>query len=82
MAVEIRNQLAKDIGLKLPATLIFNYPNVEMLARHLATLVNPLPEARPAAESASSENAEARALIAAMSEAEAEALLLKKLEEL
>jgi acyl transferase domain-containing protein/acyl carrier protein len=82
MAVEIRNQLAKDIGLKLPATLIFNYPNVEMLARHLATLVKPLPEPRPAAESASSENAEARALIAAMSEAEAEALLLKKLEEL
>nr|AOG74797.1 polyketide synthase [Byssovorax cruenta] len=35
MALELRNALAARLGKALPATLVFNYPTVEALARHL-----------------------------------------------
>jgi acyl transferase domain-containing protein/acyl carrier protein len=35
-AVELRNQLAATTGIRLPATLIFDYPNSVLLAEHLA----------------------------------------------
>ncbi|MEU1313167.1 type I polyketide synthase, partial [Streptomyces cinnamoneus] len=53
-AVELRNKLTADTGLKLPTTLVFDYPNTTALARFLRTELlgsqaAALPEQRTAA---------------------------------
>jgi acyl transferase domain-containing protein/D-arabinose 1-dehydrogenase-like Zn-dependent alcohol dehydrogenase/acyl carrier protein/dTDP-4-dehydrorhamnose reductase len=44
-AVELRNRLVKDIGLKLPTTLIFDYPNTAALSEFILAGVED--ESRP-----------------------------------
>ena len=37
MAVDLKNRLEVSLGQSLSSTLVFNYPNIEVLANHLAT---------------------------------------------
>ncbi len=85
MAVEFRNVLTKALGLKkkLPATLIFDHPTVEAIARHLqrsGVLGSPAPSpARVVAPPAAAAPTE-RGALEQMDDAEVEALLNKRLE--
>ncbi|HEX6968079.1 MAG TPA: beta-ketoacyl synthase N-terminal-like domain-containing protein, partial [Micromonosporaceae bacterium] len=56
MAVELRNALGSVTGLRLPATLVFDYPNSQAVADHIlseldgqARSVRPVVSARPVA---------------------------------
>jgi len=75
MAVELRNALMRSIGKPLPATLLFDYPNLDALSTHLMrTLALEEGPATPAPAAP-----EAPAGIAALSDEEAEALLMQEL---
>ncbi|WP_437310875.1 SDR family NAD(P)-dependent oxidoreductase [Sorangium sp. So ce388] len=57
MTLELRDALGRELGRDLPASLAFDHPNVEALARHLARIVEAIPiplagDAAPAEERA------------------------------
>jgi SAM-dependent methyltransferase len=84
MAVELRTLLGADLGLtdSLPATLIFDYPSIEDIARYLQGVALPA-EGAKTAPAASVVKATAGATeIEALSDEEVEALLLQKLGDL
>ncbi len=87
MAVEFRNALVKGLGVTLPATLALDYPTLDALCDHLLGQISP---AEPPADTATG-NTELTAdaepggdaeLIAALSEADAESMLLRELQNL
>lgn len=85
MAVQLRNLLSKGVGLErpLPASLMFDYPTIEALAANLLERIVPAaaasePHNVPAASAATPAVLGTDA-VAAMSEAEIEALLLDRL---
>ncbi|MEU6770351.1 type I polyketide synthase [Streptomyces sp. NPDC046759] len=45
-SVELCNRLASSTGLRLPSTLVFNYPTPRELGRHLCGLLRPQPAPR------------------------------------
>jgi acyl transferase domain-containing protein/SAM-dependent methyltransferase/acyl carrier protein len=86
MAVQLRNLLESGLGLghSLPATLMFDYPTIASISAFLldcASCENPSAAVSPAVEERQSEAASDRAReIGALSDDEAEALLLERLE--
>jgi acyl transferase domain-containing protein/NADPH:quinone reductase-like Zn-dependent oxidoreductase len=82
MAVELRNTLARSLGQALQATLLFDYPTLDALADHLSRTLALEPDAqagRPTSRPRS--GSPATSGLAELSDQEAEALLLKELEE-
>ncbi|MFZ4790605.1 MAG: type I polyketide synthase [Candidatus Competibacteraceae bacterium] len=73
LALELRTRLGAATGGKLPATLLFNYPSITALTGHLLDEVLDLADA-PVAARSTAEDA-LRAEIAALSEADLEALI-------
>ncbi|CAK0745421.1 Malonyl CoA-acyl carrier protein transacylase (modular protein) [Gammaproteobacteria bacterium] len=76
MTVELGRRLQAAVGQSLRFTLVFDYPTLEALTDYLTTDVLKL---APAAEEMTPVDNTARVEIAEMSDAEAEALLLQKL---
>nr|WP_246258507.1 type I polyketide synthase [Amycolatopsis anabasis] len=64
-AVELRNALNEATGLRLPATLIFDYPNAAALARHLRAELLGSAQASPVVARAAARDDEPIAIVAA-----------------
>ncbi|MBT2430595.1 SDR family NAD(P)-dependent oxidoreductase, partial [Streptomyces sp. ISL-112] len=65
-AVELRNRLNAATGLRLPSTLVFDYPNLAALARRLADEIGSLQAPSPSDGSALADLDRARTAIASM----------------
>ena len=84
MAVQLRNRLGITLALArpLPATLMFDHPTIEALAQHLHGVLDPAAApavTAPVAAPPPSAAPLGAAQVAAMSEADIEALLLQRL---
>lgn len=87
MAVELRDVLRRGLALerKLPATLVFDHPTIAAIATHLLSIIEPDAESGADEQVATAEDhadADATSRIGAMSDDEAESMLLQKLTEL
>jgi phosphopantetheine binding protein len=86
MAVQLRNRLEFGLGLgqSLPATLMFDYPTIALISAYLLECIaghSPLSAAAPLAIDRAEDMRSLRAKeIEALSDEEAEAMLLKRLE--
>lgn len=86
MAVELRNLLAIGLGMKesLPATLIFDYPNIEAIAKLLEKRVFGVKEKTAEIQTIPAPNVNGKKMrheeIGELSEEEVEKMLQKKLE--
>jgi len=78
MAIELKNKLERSLGVSLRATLVFDHPTVEELETFLAGKVLP-PGAEPTTTARQDGKTEQ---VAALTEAEAEELLLQELAKL
>jgi acyl carrier protein len=76
MTVELRNAISRAVDRPLPATLVFDHPTLEALSAHLLGAVLGLDVGATSAETATPD---ALHEVQALSEQEAEALLLREL---
>jgi acyl transferase domain-containing protein/NADPH:quinone reductase-like Zn-dependent oxidoreductase/nucleoside-diphosphate-sugar epimerase len=85
MSVELRNALVAAAAQPLPATLLFDYPTLDALTVHLARVLDidagdePQGVASASARQAAGAAEQAKTIVAALSDDEAEALLLAEL---
>jgi acyl transferase domain-containing protein len=75
LSVELRNRLSDSVGKQLPATLLFDYPTVSTLASYLTCALGLAEEIAPEVRRPD----KAVAAVVAMTDAEAEAMLLQEL---
>lgn len=83
MAVDLRNRLTKGLGLSqpLPATLIFDYPTIETLARYLENRLFKADASTVRVAEKPDPMLARQAEIESLSEEDVEALLLNKLKD-
>jgi acyl transferase domain-containing protein/NADP-dependent 3-hydroxy acid dehydrogenase YdfG/acyl carrier protein len=84
MTLELRNRLEASLGLKLSATVVWNYPTIAALTEHLARKLELAPEATPEATGAAPPDPaavlpELTKALQALTEDEAAAALARKL---
>ncbi len=82
MAIELKNSLSSAVGKNLPVTMVFNYPNVEALTGYILRDVLALEKSEEMPEEVvtkSPELGEVLSEIEKLTDEEAEALLLEKL---
>jgi hypothetical protein len=83
MAVELQHRIQRSLGVSLPATALFDKPNIQALARHLAGNVlkfEAVPQPAVPKASGEAKAAEASREVDSMSEDELVALLSKELD--
>lgn len=87
MSVEFRNRLQNSLGCSIPTSVAFDYPTVESLVNYLdEDLLATESEEKSAVELTKESNQETKSLVESesnldeLSDSEAEALLMKKLE--